>query len=102
MAHFASLAHQARAALFARDHKLFAALMNENLNTRQKLYGDRVIGDRNLEMIRIARQYGHAAKFSGSGGCVVGLWGGDGDDVDMQRKTRDMRDAFLKRGKSGS
>jgi len=31
------------------------------------------LGGENLKMIAIARQYGAAAKFSGSGGAIVGL-----------------------------
>ncbi len=37
------------------------------------IYGDAALGEANLQMIEIARQYGAAAKFPGSGGAVVGM-----------------------------
>ena len=39
----------------------------------RSLYGEAALGDANLRMIELARQYGAAAKFPGSGGAIVGL-----------------------------
>jgi len=47
--------------------------MDENLNTRRRIYGDLVLGEANLEMVQIARDHGSPAKFAGSGGAVFGL-----------------------------
>ena len=37
------------------------------------MYGDSALGEPNLRMIELARSFGSAAKFPGSGGAVVGL-----------------------------
>ena len=98
MQQFASLAEQARDALSSNDHYTFASLMNQNFDLRRKLYGDEVIGEKNLEMIGIARRHGHAAKFCGSGGCIVGLWDGNFREGEMKKRTRQMRDEFQREG----
>jgi hypothetical protein len=47
--------------------------MDRNFSIRRRLYGDACLGAWNIEMIRIARENGAAAKFPGSGGAVPGL-----------------------------
>ena len=47
--------------------------MDLNFDQRRKLYGDACIGADNLRMVSIARAHGAAAKFSGSGGAIVGF-----------------------------
>ncbi len=49
-------------------------IFNKNFNLRRKIYGDKVIGKRNLEMIKLARDNGLCGKFSGSGGAIIGIW----------------------------
>ncbi|KAJ3027763.1 UNVERIFIED_CONTAM: hypothetical protein HDU68_003158 [Siphonaria sp. JEL0065] len=70
---FADLATRAKTALLKHDATTFAELMDTNFATRRSLYGDAVVGADNLAVVKIAHEFGHAAKFSGSGGCVVGL-----------------------------
>lgn len=48
-------------------------LMDRNFDIRRRLFGDEVLGDRNLRMIELARSYGAAAKMTGSGGCALVL-----------------------------
>ncbi|KAJ3296191.1 hypothetical protein HK104_001879 [Borealophlyctis nickersoniae] len=98
MSTFASYANRARQALISNDAALFASLMDANFDMRRSLYGDAVIGSRNLRIIELARSFGHAAKFSGSGGCVVGLWRGDKGDMERSAKTKEMRNALEKEG----
>ncbi len=69
----AEITTQAKDALMRRDYSTLGELMDLNFELRRKLVGDEVIGERNLEMIKIARGLGSPAKFSGSGGGVVGL-----------------------------
>ena len=52
---------------------------------------DHCLGGENLKMIAIARQFEAAAKFSGSGGAIVGLL------TDKSRKTK-MKETFNKNG----
>ena len=39
----------------------------------RRIYGDEALGQTNLRMVDIARQFGSAVKFPGSGGAVLGL-----------------------------
>lgn len=74
MERFAGLAETCRAALAAGDHEQVGELMNANFDLRRKLYGDEVIGTENLKMVELAREHGAPAKFSGSGGAIIGLY----------------------------
>ncbi|KAI9341176.1 ribosomal protein S5 domain 2-type protein [Obelidium mucronatum] len=88
---FADLATRAKTALLKKDHVTFAELMDTNFATRRSLYGDAVVGADNLAVVKIAHEFGHAAKFSGSGGCVVGLkktLGQDGLEKRREMKKR--------------
>ncbi|KAI9283225.1 hypothetical protein BY458DRAFT_427791, partial [Sporodiniella umbellata] len=73
---FASFTDKARDALESKDHAAFAQLMSFNFDLRKKIYGDQVVGKRNLRMIELAQQHQCVAKFPGSGGAVVGVWNG--------------------------
>ncbi|KAJ3075831.1 hypothetical protein HDU98_006767 [Podochytrium sp. JEL0797] len=83
---FADLATRAKTALVKRDSRAFAELMDTNFETRRSLYGDQAVGMDNLAVVKVAREFGHAAKFSGSGGCVVGLWKGEVGGESMERR----------------
>jgi glucuronokinase len=71
---FAAYAYEAKQALEEGDLEYFGVLMNMNFDLRRRIYGDDVIGKRNLQMIAIARDLGAPAKFPGSGGAVVGTY----------------------------
>lgn len=73
MSKFASFAEQAKQDILTGNVQNLSHLMNENFNLRRELYGDDVIGEMNLFMINLARSHGMAAKFCGSGGCIVGI-----------------------------
>ncbi|XP_063063495.1 glucuronokinase with putative uridyl pyrophosphorylase [Engraulis encrasicolus] len=73
MKSFADLTDQARSAFHSKDWALLAQLMDKNLELRRSIYTDESLGAGNLKMIQIARQFGSAVKFPGSGGAVVGL-----------------------------
>ena len=77
MATFAGYALEAREALEEKDHKHFGELMDMNFDLRRRIYGDKAIGERNLQMIGIARCLGASVKFPGSGGAVVGMYQGE-------------------------
>ncbi|KAJ3111183.1 Multidrug resistance-associated protein 1 [Physocladia obscura] len=85
MREMASLAVRARDALAANDTHTLAELMDRNFEIRRLVYGDRVVGARNLAVVNVAREFGYAAKFSGSGGCILGLWKGEVDE-DLEKK----------------
>ncbi len=73
MREFAEYAVEARDALAAGDIASFGSVMDRNFDLRRRIYGDKAIGDRDMEMVDVARSRGCAAKFSGSQGAVVGV-----------------------------
>lgn len=64
-----------------------ASLFDINFDTRRHLYGDQAIGVRNRLMIEIARECGFAAKFTGSGGAIVGIWRGSATSQAVSLRT---------------
>jgi len=77
MTGFADFASEARKSLEAGDIDGVGGLMNANFDLRRRIFGDAVIGPSNLEMVEIARSLDAPAKFSGSGGAVVGMYRSD-------------------------
>jgi len=73
MKRFARLTDQAKDLLENGDTDKLGKLMNENFDLRRKVYGDRVIGSDNLRMVELVRSEGAPAKFTGSGGAVIGI-----------------------------
>ncbi len=71
---FANYASSFRFVMENRDIERIKELMNQNFDLRRRIFGDIVIGYKNLEMIEIARRYGCAAKFAGSSGAVIGIY----------------------------
>jgi mevalonate kinase len=72
---FARLAARARDALREGDLEKLAALMNENFDTRRRIYD---LPPWQIEMIETARRCGASAKFAGSGGAIIGTYRGAG------------------------
>mmetsp|Transcript_38945 Transcript_38945/g.97841 ORF Transcript_38945/g.97841 Transcript_38945/m.97841 type:complete len:358 (+) Transcript_38945:256-1329(+) len=73
MAELASLAQAGREALQGGHPQRLGALMDRNFDIRRQLFGAAALGEVNLGMIRLARQHGLPAKFTGSGGAIVVL-----------------------------
>jgi len=71
---WAEIANEGKTVLERGEHRRLADLMNENFDVRRRILGDAVIGAANLELIEVARRLGRPAKFSGSGGAVVGTY----------------------------
>ncbi len=71
MEKFAQIAESGMEALKKGDFDKICQLINTNFDLRRQLYGDRVVGRDNIEMIEKARKLGAAAKFPGSGGAVL-------------------------------
>ncbi len=74
MKKFARLTDEFKEALLKKDFKKCSWLQNKNFDLRKELLGEDGIGTGNLEMVNIAREHGCSAKFSGSGGAVVGIY----------------------------
>ncbi|GAB5366379.1 hypothetical protein AAMO2058_001138600 [Amorphochlora amoebiformis] len=67
----ASYVDSAVKALKDNKPEALCELMEMNFAMRRKMYGDNVVGERNIELAELAKANGMAAKFSGSGGAVV-------------------------------
>ncbi|UCH13635.1 MAG: hypothetical protein JSV22_11065 [Bacteroidales bacterium] len=75
----ASMADKGKDAIARRDHDELYDLINTNFDLRCKIMN---ISESNLEMVKAARKCGASAKFSGSGGAIIGSY----KDDEMLRK----------------
>jgi len=66
-------ADEARDSLQQHQWSRLAELMDLNFAMRRKLYGDAVVGQKNLLVVQLAHQFHMSAKFSGSGGAILCL-----------------------------
>jgi len=71
MKFFAEMAENARECLINHEPDKLGKIMNDNFNKRREIFP---ISRMNLEMITLARSVGASAKFSGSGGAIVGTY----------------------------
>lgn len=69
MKKFAELAAEGRELLLAGQREELGKLMDENFDLRASIYR---ISERNIEMVERARSVGASAKFTGSGGAIIG------------------------------
>lgn len=97
MQEFARLTDEARKCLEQGDHHGFANLVSANFALRRKVYGDAVVGARNLRMVELAQQHHCVAKFPGSGGAIIGLWNGT-DDATREQDLLNLRRALEAEG----
>jgi len=71
MAEWSSLTEQFREALINHDKELMDKLINRNFDLRRSLVN---IEQGNIEMVELARSVGASAKFTGSGGAIIGIY----------------------------
>jgi glucuronokinase len=71
MYQWANLAQRVRDLLLAGQGERIGPLLNENFDLRRRLYK---ISPGNIEMVETARECGASAKFTGSGGAIVGTY----------------------------
>ncbi|MHC4639385.1 MAG: hypothetical protein ACYTBV_18065 [Planctomycetota bacterium] len=69
MRYWAGLAGKARKLLLNRQDDKIGPLLNANFDRRRKIYK---ISKENIQMVETARSTGATAKFTGSGGAIVG------------------------------
>lgn len=70
----AALATKGKKAIEAQDHKKLGELMNKNFDLRCKIMN---ISQSNMELVNTARKCGASAKFTGSGGSIIGIYEND-------------------------
>jgi len=61
-------------AILGGDHKQLDKLINKNFDLRSKIFN---INDSNHELVKAARTCGASAKFTGSGGSIIGTYKND-------------------------
>ncbi len=74
LAEIAEVAADGKKAILDGDHELLAKLINKNFNLRAKIFN---ISESNHELIKTARKCGASAKFTGSGGSIIGTYPND-------------------------
>ena len=75
----ADLARQGKEVILKKDYKTLGELMDKNFDLRCKIMN---ISDSNKELVMTARNCGASAKFSGSGGAIIGIY----EDDEMLRR----------------
>jgi glucuronokinase len=83
MYHWANLAHRVRDLLVQGKGREIGPLLNENFDLRRRLYK---LSQGNIDMVEAARSVGASAKFTGSGGAIVGTY----EDEAMLEKIRQV------------
>ena len=81
MYHWAGLAQRVRDMIVAGRGREIGPLLNENFDLRRRLYN---LSQGNIDMVEAARSCGASAKFTGSGGAIVGTY----EDEAMFEKLR--------------
>ncbi|MDD4097622.1 MAG: GHMP kinase [Lentisphaeria bacterium] len=71
MREFADLAERGKQALLARNHSRLAELINANFDLRCRVLP---VSEMNARMVFQARKSGASAKFTGSGGAIIGTY----------------------------
>jgi glucuronokinase len=79
LAELAGLAEQGKEVILKKDYEMLNELINKNLDLRCKIMN---ISESNMELVMTARNCGASAKFSGSGGAIIGMYK---DDEMLQR-----------------
>ncbi|MDB6119527.1 MAG: D,D-heptose 7-phosphate kinase [Verrucomicrobiaceae bacterium] len=82
MYHWANLAQRVRDMLVAGEAGNIGPLLNENFDLRRRLYK---IGAGNIDMVETARSVGASAKFTGSGGAIVGTYENEAMFQDLKK-----------------
>lgn len=81
----ARIAEEGRDAILNRKYKKLHQLMNENFDCRSRIMP---ISDRNWELVNTARKCGASAKFTGSGGSIIGIYK---DDAMLNRLALELK-----------
>jgi glucuronokinase len=81
----ADCAEKGKEAILNKDYETLNRLINLNFDLRCKIMN---ISESNMELVHTARNCGASAKFSGSGGAIIGLYK---DDSTLQKLIVDLK-----------
>ncbi|MFZ4766952.1 MAG: mevalonate kinase family protein, partial [Roseimicrobium sp.] len=93
MYQWANLAQRVRDMLVAGDGDKIGPLLNENFDLRRRLYK---LSAGNIDMVETARGVGASAKFTGSGGAIVGTYESEAMFADLKAALEPKGYAVLK------
>jgi glucuronokinase len=74
MRYWAGLTDKVKRCLLNGELEKIAGLLNANFDRRRKIYR---LSEENIQMVETARRLGASAKFTGSGGAIVGTYGNE-------------------------
>lgn len=90
MRQFADITDRTRECLLSGNLEELNALMNQNFDLRASICA---VSQRNKEMVMLARSVGASAKFTGSGGAIIGLYK---DEEMYERLSRKLEEHNIK------
>ncbi|MEZ5299130.1 MAG: GHMP kinase [Verrucomicrobiales bacterium] len=93
MREWAGLAEQTRDLLLAGRGAEIGALLDRNFDLRREIYE---MSPGNIEMVETARRLGATAKFTGSGGAIVGTYDGEAMFAALERELAKQNVAVIK------
>jgi glucuronokinase len=93
MHYWAELAVKVRSCLLNRQADKIGALLNANFDQRRKIYR---ISQENIQMVEVARSVGASAKFTGSGGAIVGTYESEQMFDQLKEKLRKLKVKVIK------
>jgi len=93
MRFWASLTDKFKECLCEGETEKMGALLNANFDRRRKIYR---ISPGNIQMVEAARALGASAKFTGSGGAIVGMYDGEKMFKKLQKKLRQLNIRVIK------
>ena len=93
IAFWADLTDQVRDALVAGKPEQVGALLDANFDRRASIYN---VGEGNTRMIETARGVGASAKFTGSGGAIVGTYDDDTMFASLKKELEPMQIKVIK------
>jgi len=93
MRYWAQLTEEAKEILRAGKKEKLGGLLNKNFDKRSEIYR---ISPGNLDMVAAARSVGASAKFTGSGGAIVGTYENEEMFAELKRQLGKMKIKVIK------
>jgi len=93
LSRIADLAEEGKQALEEKNIQKLTLLMNENFDLRSRIMP---INKRNMELIQTARKCGASAKFTGSGGSIIGIYENDRMLTDLMVELKKINARVIK------
>jgi glucuronokinase len=93
MKYFAEQAELAKTALLNHEPEKLHQIMNDNFDKRREIFP---LSRLNLEMVNLARSVGASAKFSGSGGAIVGMYEDEKMFENLKKKLAEIGAVVIK------